>query len=199
MLKVENLRKTYGNVVAVDNVSFELDNGETLAIIGKSGSGKSTILRLLNKLEKPDSGTIEGGTFGLVFQDFNLFPQYTVLGNLMLAPKLLGGNIDEIRVKAEALLEQMGLADRREAYPSHLSGGQKQRTAIARALMLSPDVLCFDEPTSALDPELTNEVARVITELKGKQSMILVTHNMDFCAMVADKVGRMETGHLTFE
>ncbi|MDR2606032.1 MAG: ATP-binding cassette domain-containing protein [Oscillospiraceae bacterium] len=198
MLKVTNLCKRYGSVVAVDGVSFELDAGETLAIIGKSGSGKSTVLRLLNKLEKPDSGTIEGGTFGLVFQDFNLFPQYTVLGNLTLAPKLLGGDMDELTAKAEDLLEQMGLSDRRDAYPSHLSGGQKQRTAIARALMLSPDVLCFDEPTSALDPELTTEVARVITELKGRQSMILVTHNMDFCAMVADKVGRMDSGHLTF-
>ena len=199
MLTVTNLCKRYGKVRAVDNVSFTLEGGETLAIIGKSGSGKSTILRLLNKLERPDSGTIEGGTFGLVFQDFNLFPQYTVMGNLTLAPRLLGGNMAEITERAKNLLEQMELTDRRDAYPSHLSGGQKQRAAIARALMLRPDVLCFDEPTSALDPELTSEIAKVISDFKGRQSMILVTHNMDFCAMVADKVGRMQDGRLTFD
>ena len=189
-----------------------------LAIIGSSGSGKTTLLRCLNFLETPDAGEIFVDDkklfpventkvtdevirknrlhFGLVFQNFNLFPQYTVLDNVMLAPKLLGhGTAEEIREKATSLLERVGLSEKLEAYPWQLSGGQQQRVAIARALALKPEVLCFDEPTSALDPELTGEVLRVIRGLKnGGNTMIVVTHEMEFAKSVADLVIYMADG-----
>ena len=212
VLEVNNLKKGFGATDVLKGVSFTLEQGQVLAIIGSSGSGKTTLLRCLNFLETPDTGEIavEGkcltGThlseeqirqnrlnFGLVFQNFNLFPQYTVLENVMLAPKLLGkGNIKE---KALSLLEQVGLLQKVGSYPWQLSGGQQQRVAIARALALEPKVLCFDEPTSALDPELTGEVLRVIRGLKEKNTtMIVVTHEMEFARSVADVVIYMADG-----
>ena len=184
-----------------------------LTIIGSSGSGKTTLLRCLNFLESPDEGEIlvNGQPllwgseaeirenrlhFGLVFQSFNLFPQYTALENITLAPSLLQkGSARDIRERALALLEQVGLSNKANSYPWQLSGGQQQRVAIARALALSPEVLCFDEPTSALDPELTGEVLRVIRGLKnGGNTMIVVTHEMDFARSVSDVVIYMADG-----
>lgn len=194
-------------------VSFALESGQVLAIIGSSGSGKTTLLRCLNFLETPDAGQIllDGEEllrtdenqlrknrlrFGLVFQNFNLFPQYTALENVSLAPGLLKlGTREEIDRRSRELLSQVGLADKCGAYPYQLSGGQQQRTAIARALALRPEVLCFDEPTSALDPELTGEVLRVIRGLKdGNRTMIVVTHEMAFAKQVADVVIYMADG-----
>jgi len=197
---VNNLCKSFGSLKAVDDVSFDLAKGQTLAIIGPSGGGKSTILRLLNGLEERDSGEIlingqEGGTFGLVFQDYNLFPQYTVLGNITLAPKLLKKDYSH----AEEILGKVGLLEKKDNYPSQLSGGQKQRTAIARALMLNPDILCFDEPTSALDPKLTEEIVDILNQMKGKQTIIIVTHDMDVMRGVADKTAIMDDGKLRWE
>ena len=186
-----------------------------LAIIGSSGSGKTTLLRCLNFLEQPDGGEIrvDGETltgdglteaqirhnrlnFGLVFQNFNLFPQYTALENVTLAPSLLRkGSPEALREKGLALLDRVGLLQKRDSYPWQLSGGQQQRVAIARALALEPKVLCFDEPTSALDPELTGEVLRVIRGLKNKNTtMIVVTHEMEFAKSVADVVIYMADG-----
>ena len=212
VLEVNNLKKGFGATDVLKGVSFTLEQGQVLAIIGSSGSGKTTLLRCLNFLETPDTGEIavEGkcltGThlseeqirqnrlnFGLVFQNFNLFPQYTVLENVMLAPKLLGKG--DIKEKALSLLEQVGLLQKVGSYPWQLSGGQQQRVAIARALALEPKVLCFDEPTSALDPELTGEVLRVIRGLKEKNTtMIVVTHEMEFARSVADVVIYMADG-----
>ena len=212
VLEVNNLKKGFGATDVLKGVSFTLEQGQVLAIIGSSGSGKTTLLRCLNFLETPDAGEIavEGkcltGThlseeqirqnrlnFGLVFQNFNLFPQYTVLENVMLAPKLLGKG--DIKEKALSLLEQVGLLQKVGSYPWQLSGGQQQRVAIARALALEPKVLCFDEPTSALDPELTGEVLRVIRGLKEKNTtMIVVTHEMEFARSVADVVIYMADG-----
>ena len=219
MLEVKNLRKSFGDVEVLRGVDFSLERGEVLAIIGASGGGKTTLLRCLNFLESADVGEIVVGgqtvfsakegekpfvshdaqlSFGLVFQQFNLFPQYNVLENLTLAPTLRakrrkGEWNDEvaakIKARAEELLETVGLSDRADAYPCQLSGGQQQRVAIARALMLSPEILCFDEPTSSLDPELTGEVLRVIKSLKSSdRTMIIVTHEMEFAKNVADKV-----------
>ena len=215
ILEVKNLRKGFGGTDVLKGVSFSLDRGQVLAIIGSSGSGKTTLLRCLNFLETPDAGEIciNGQAltgshlsddqlrqnrlhFGLVFQNYNLFPQYSVVENVMLAPKLLNkGTLEEIRRKALGLLEQVGLSDKVDAYPHQLSGGQQQRVAIARALALNPEVLCFDEPTSALDPELTGEVLRVIRGLKDKNNtMIVVTHEMEFAKSVADVVIYMADG-----
>lgn len=213
VLQVNNISKSYGKTQVLKDVSFSLEAGQVLAIIGSSGGGKSTLLRCLNFLETPDAGEIlvngkplTGGTeeqirqnrlhFGLVFQNFNLFPQYTVLQNITLAPTLLKqGSAQEIQRKARELLSQVGLSHKADAYPYQLSGGQQQRVAIARALALSPEVLCFDEPTSALDPELTGEVLRVIQNLKNdKNTMIVVTHEMEFAKQVADVVMYMADG-----
>ena len=207
ILEVRNIRKKFGRTEVLRGISFSLEEGQVLVIIGSSGGGKSTLLRCLNFLEKPDEGEIliHGEPlrsdseeqlrqnrlhFGLVFQSFNLFPQYTVLQNIQLAPTLLKwGSKEEIRAKADALLEQVGLTSKRDAYPYQLSGGQQQRVAIARALAMNPEILCFDEPTSALDPELTGEVLRVIRDLKtGGNTMVVVTHEMDFARQVADRV-----------
>ena len=212
VLEVKDLKKGFGATDVLKGVSFSLEQGQVLAIIGSSGSGKTTLLRCLNFLETPDEGNIlvEGVcltgkhlseeqirrnrlNFGLVFQNFNLFPQYTVLENVMLAPKLLGKG--DIREKAMKLLEQVGLLQKKDSYPWQLSGGQQQRVAIARALALEPKVLCFDEPTSALDPELTGEVLRVIRGLKEKNTtMIVVTHEMEFARSVADVLIYMADG-----
>ncbi len=212
-LEVQHLKKNFGNVPVLRDVSFTVEAGQVLVIIGGSGSGKTTLLRCLNFLETPDSGQIAlddtpllGADaaqlqknrlrFGLVFQNFNLFPQYTALENVALAPTLLKQDTREKNnARARDLLSQVGLADKWDAYPFQLSGGQQQRTAIARALALSPDVLCFDEPTSALDPELTGEVLRVIRGLKdGKRTMVVVTHEMTFAKQVADVVIYMADG-----
>ncbi|MBO5323552.1 MAG: amino acid ABC transporter ATP-binding protein [Oscillospiraceae bacterium] len=203
MLQVNGLQKQFDKAQVLRGVSFTLEQGQVLAIIGSSGSGKTTLLRCLNFLETPDSGEILVGgkpasrqQFGLVFQNFNLFPQYTALENVALAPKLLKiGNKSDIQTRAENLLGQVGLADKLDAYPWQLSGGQQQRVAIARALAMQPEILCFDEPTSALDPELTDEVLRVIRGLKQKNhTMIVVTHEMAFAKCVADVVIYMADG-----
>ena len=199
LLEVKNLTKNFGYTEVLRGVSFDLDQGQVLAIIGSSGSGKTTLLRCLTGLEEADSGSIilpEGGRFGLVFQTFNLFPQYTAPENVMLAPSLKKQKSkEELRREAMELLTQVGLENRANSYPWQLSGGQKQRTAIARALALKPEILCFDEPTSALDPELTGEVLRTIRGLKEKgHTMIVVTHEMDFAKNVADVVMFMDEG-----
>ena len=213
VLEVRNLKKKFGNTTVLKDVSFSLEEGQVLAIIGSSGSGKTTLLRCLNFLETPDSGEIlvKGKQllsqsedeirqnrlhFGLVFQNFNLFPQYTVLQNVTLAPSLLNrGTAAQIKETAHSLLARVGLAQKENSYPYQLSGGQQQRVAIARALAMNPEVLCFDEPTSALDPELTGEVLRVIRELKNTHStMIVVTHEMEFAKSVADIVIYMADG-----
>ena len=213
ILEVKNLKKNFGTNQVLKDVSFSLEEGQVLAIIGSSGSGKTTMLRCLNFLESPDSGEIYVNGkqllsqseeeirqnrlhFGLVFQNFNLFPQYTVFQNVTLAPTLL--NVDKpdaIKEKAHQLIARVGLSQKENSYPYQLSGGQQQRVAIARALAMNPQVLCFDEPTSALDPELTGEVLRVIRELKNTHStMIVVTHEMEFAKSVADVVIYMADG-----
>ena len=203
LLQVNGLQKQFDKAQVLRSVSFSLEEGQVLAIIGSSGSGKTTLLRCLNFLETPDSGEIlvagkpaNRQQFGLVFQNFNLFPQYTALENVTLAPKLLKiGDKTDIRTRAENLLGQVGLGDKLNAYPWQLSGGQQQRVAIARALAMQPEILCFDEPTSALDPELTDEVLRVIRGLKQKNhTMIVVTHEMAFAKCVADVVIYMADG-----
>ena len=224
ILKVENLSKSFARTEVLKNINFSLNKGEVLTIIGSSGSGKTTLLRCLNFLEFAEKGTISVGDkvvydgenrknisdkvlrenrlhFGLVFQQFNLFPQYTVLDNVMLAPTLLNrGHKAEIEERAIGLIDRVGLKDKLNAYPSTLSGGQQQRVAIARALALEPDILCFDEPTSALDPELTGEVLRVIRSLKDSDStMIVVTHEMQFAREVSDRVIFMSDGYVLEE
>ena len=215
VLNVRNIKKSFGRTQVLRGISFTLEQGQVLAIIGSSGSGKTTLLRCLNFLEMPDSGEIFVGgrqlltpkmtdnqirenrrSFGLVFQNFNLFPQYTALENVMLAPKLQKqGTNAQIRQKALELLERVGLADKTDSYPCQLSGGQQQRVAIARALALSPEILCFDEPTSALDPELTGEVLQVIRDLRQDgRTMIVVTHEMAFAKSVADVIIYMADG-----
>ena len=220
ILEVAQLEKSFGGTKVLRDISFSLEEGQALSIIGSSGSGKTTLLRCLNFLETPDRGRIavRGRTlldgslspqerrrnrlhFGLVFQDFNLFPQYTALENVTLARRLLaksertGEAPEAIRREGEALLEQMGLGDRMGHYPHQLSGGQKQRVAIARALAMKPDILCFDEPTSALDPELTGEVLKVIRQLaRQRTTMVIVTHEMAFARDVADQVIFMDGG-----
>ena len=219
ILEVRNLEKHFGNTQVLNDISFSLEKGEVLAIIGSSGCGKTTLLRCLNFLELADGGTIsvnsdvlyDGSSkqrlsdeqiranrlhFGLVFQSFNLFPQYSVLGNVTLAPTMLKrGTPEEITDRAKKLIDRVGLSDKADFYPCQLSGGQQQRVAIARALALEPDILCFDELTSALDPELTGEVLKVIKNLKsGDSTMIVVTHEMEFAHSVADKVIFMSGG-----
>ena len=229
ILEVHHIEKHFGATRVLEDISFDLEQGQALAIIGSSGSGKTTLLRCLNFLEKPEQGTISvAGNlifdaadpatqresevrkkrlhFGLVFQSFNLFPQYTALKNVTLARELLAQEqpdfkqnkkqiLEEIQADGRELLAKMGLSERANHYPSQLSGGQQQRVAIARALALHPDLLCFDEPTSALDPELTGEVLRVIRELaEQRTTMIIVTHEMAFARDVADQVIFMDGG-----
>ena len=229
ILEVQSLRKSFGATEVLKDISFTMEKGQVLSIIGSSGSGKTTLLRCLNFLELPNSGVIRVGgetlfdaadpdtqrerelrrkrlRFGLVFQSFNLFPQYTALKNVMLARELLAKDSPEYRQnrravqqaiedEARALLDQVGLSNRMENYPWQLSGGQQQRVAIARALALKPEILCFDEPTSALDPELTGEVLRVIRSLKtSDRTMIIVTHEMTFARDVSDHILFMDGG-----
>ena len=229
ILEVHHIEKHFGATRVLEDISFSLEEGQALAIIGSSGSGKTTLLRCLNFLERPDRGSlaVRGETlfdaadpatqreaevrrkrlhFGMVFQSFHLFPQYTALENVTLAGRLLAKEradykrdqkriLRQIEEQGKALLEQMGLSDRAGHYPHQLSGGQQQRVAIARALALSPDILCFDEPTSALDPELTGEVLKVIRSLAEQNTtMIIVTHEMAFARDVADQVIFMDGG-----
>ena len=219
VLEVKNIYKSFGKTEVLKGIDFSLEKGQVLSIIGSSGSGKTTLLRCLNSLEFADKGTItvndtvifDGDRktkrsdaelrerrlhFGLVFQSFNLFPQYTVLENITLAPNLLKKDTHENnKQKALKLLEQVGLSDKANSYPCELSGGQQQRVAIARALALDPEILCFDEPTSALDPELTGEVLKVIRSLAdGHMTMIVVTHEMSFAKDVSDTVIFMDDG-----
>ena len=229
ILQVQHIEKHFCDTLVLEDISFELEQGQALAIIGSSGSGKTTLLRCLNFLETPDRGRIlvrdkvlfDAGDpatqreseirkkrlhFGMVFQSFNLFPQYTALKNVTLAKELLAQErpdfkqnkkaiLEGIEAEGRALLSKMGLAERAGHYPHQLSGGQQQRVAIARALALSPDILCFDEPTSALDPELTGEVLKVIRGLaEQKTTMIIVTHEMAFARDVADQVIFMDGG-----
>lgn len=219
VLEVKNIRKNFGKTEVLKGISFSLEKGEVLAVIGSSGGGKTTLLRCLNFLEFADQGTIavnskviyDGSNtkvqsdseirknrlhFGLVFQSFNLFPQYNVLKNVSLAPTLLKLDTpNRIEEMALRLIDRVGLSEKINNYPCELSGGQQQRVAIARALALNPDILCFDEPTSALDPELTGEVLKVIKNLKSSDStMIVVTHEMEFARNVADKVIFMADG-----
>lgn len=228
VLEINNIQKSFGSTRILKDISFSMERGETVAIIGSSGSGKTTILRCLNFLEMADEGriTVDGNVifdasngkmsekeikdarlhFGLVFQNFNLFPQYTALENVTIAKKMMAKEMPEyktnkkeilaqIDAKGEDLLRQVGLYDRKDYYPHQLSGGQQQRVAIARALALEPTILCFDEPTSALDPELTGEVLKVIKGLADKNmTMIVVTHEMAFARDVADTVIFMDEG-----
>lgn len=231
ILEVKNLKKNFGNVEVLKGIDFSLEKGEALAMIGASGSGKTTLLRCLNFLEKPtegqilvkgqviyDSADLKSASeaeirknrlhFGMVFQSFNLFPQYTALQNCTLAKELMAKErpdfksnkkqiLEEIREEGEAILTSVGLQDKMNNYPHQLSGGQQQRVAIARALMLQPDILCFDEPTSALDPELTGEVLKVIRGLADKKTtMVIVTHEMQFARDVSDKVLFLDQGNV---
>ncbi len=235
-LEIKNIQKSFGATEVLKGISFSLEKGEVLAIIGSSGSGKTTLLRCINFLETPSMGqiTVNGDRvleekdcfvrpsedelrrrrlhFGLVFQSFNLFPQYTAKENLMLAAKLqmmerlkaqkkhrdralVAAETERLSARADDILSRMGLSAKADSYPCRLSGGQCQRVAIGRALMLGPDVLCFDEPTSALDPELTEEVLRVIRSLKDSdRTMIIVTHEMEFARNVADRIIFMADG-----
>ena len=229
LLEVRNIKKNFGKTEVLKGIDFDIEKGDVISIIGSSGSGKTTLLRCINFLETPNTGTIKinGDViydasiskeytdsdirqkrlhFGLVFQSFNLFPQYNVIDNITLAPKLrLAENklsalekktqIDQITQNAHDLLAKVGLTEKAQSYPCQLSGGQQQRVAIARALALSPDILCFDEPTSALDPELTGEVLKVIKDLKNHDhTMIIVTHEMEFAKNVSDKIIFMANG-----
>ena len=231
ILEAKNIEKSFKSTKVLKDISFTMEEGDALAIIGSSGSGKTTLLRCLNFLETPDSGTIsvKGETlfdaarsqkeneqdlrkkrlhFGMVFQQFNLFPQYTALKNVTIAEELLAKErpdfkanknqiLKEIEAHGRELLEKMGLTERADHYPHQLSGGQQQRVAIARALALKPDILCFDEPTSALDPELTGEVLKVIRSLADqKTTMIIVTHEMAFARDVADHIVFMDNGYI---
>lgn len=234
LLEMNHIRKSFGDTEVLKDISFSVEEGEVISIIGPSGSGKSTLLRCATLLEQMDGGELiylgekaawndanghsvyakQGDLkkiqqyFSLVFQNFNLFPQYTALENVMLAKKLLAAEqpdfkerkreiLTAIEVQAKVLLTQMGLDNRMDNYPHQLSGGQCQRVAIARALALQPDILCFDEPTSALDPELTGEVLKVIRELADQNTtMIIVTHEMAFARDVADHVIFMDDGRI---
>lgn len=234
ILEVEHINKTFGRTEVLKDISFSLERGQVLSLIGSSGSGKTTLLRCLNFLETPDKGVIRVNDellfdaanpvtkqeseirkkrlhFGLVFQSFNLFPQYTALGNVMLAKELLAKSQPdykarkkeihtEIEAEAKRLLDQMGLSERMNNYPHQLSGGQCQRVAIARALALSPDILCFDEPTSALDPEMVGEVLELMKELAQEgMTMVVVTHEMGFAREVASRVLFMDDGQIKEE
>ena len=233
ILEIKNLKKNFGELSVLKGIDLTLEKGDVLAVIGSSGNGKTTLLRCINFLETPDEGTVSVNGecvfdaskpkpseseirrsrlhFGLVFQNFNLFPQYTVLENVTIAKELLAKEQPdykvrkkeikaEIEAEAKDLIKKVGLEDKMDFYPQMLSGGQQQRVAIARALALKPDILCFDEPTSALDPELTGEVLRVIRSLaNGSTTMIVVTHEMSFAKEVANRVIFMDKGCIVEE
>ncbi|WP_292895147.1 amino acid ABC transporter ATP-binding protein [Methanobrevibacter sp.] len=197
LLEIKNLKKSFGDNVVLKDISLSVEKGEVLAIIGPSGSGKSTLLRCITDLETEDSGDINfDGTFGLVFQNFNLFPHHSVMKNITNAPlRVQKRDKTEVFQHARDLLRKMGLEDKEDAYPCELSGGQQQRVSIARALAMNPDILFFDEPTSALDPELTGEILTVIKELAAEHmTMVIVTHEMTFARNVADTIIFMDDG-----
>ena len=197
LLEINNLKKSFDGLEVLKDISLQVRQGEVLGIIGPSGSGKSTLLRCATGLETPDSGEIHyEGTFGLVFQNFNLFPHYSVIKNITDAPiKVQKRDKEEVFAEARALLAKMGLSDKEKAYPYQLSGGQQQRISIARALAMNPDILFFDEPTSALDPELTVEILKVIRDLAAEHmTMVIVTHEMNFARNVADQIIFMDKG-----
>lgn len=202
LLEVKNLKKSFDDNVVLKDISLNVEKGEVLAIIGPSGSGKSTLLRCITDLEVEDSGEIRfDGTFGLVFQNFNLFPHHSVMKNITNAPiRVQKRDKNEVFDHARDLLKKMGLEDKEDAYPCELSGGQQQRVSIARALAMNPDILFFDEPTSALDPELTGEILTVIRDLAAeKMTMVIVTHEMAFARNVADKIIFMDGGVIVEE
>lgn len=211
LLRIRNLNKSFGDTRILNDISFTLEKGRTLSIIGSSGSGKTTLLRCLNNLERCDSGQIiinekpydpdkDPSSFGLVFQQFNLFPQYTALKNITLANDLNKMDRNRSAEEARRLLSDMGLENKADLYSHQLSGGQQQRVAIARALIRKPEILCFDEPTSALDPELTQEVLRVIKKLAEQgRTMIIVTHEIQFARNVSDYVLFMDNGIIAEE
>lgn len=227
LLEIKNLKKSFENLDVLHDISLSVEEGEVVAIIGPSGSGKSTLLRCATMLEKMDSGDLiyvgesaaannaQGyavyadskkrkqiqGYFGLVFQNFNLFPHYSVMKNITDAPiHIQKRNKEEVYHQAEDLLKKMGLEDKADYYPCQLSGGQQQRVAIARALALNPSILFFDEPTSALDPELTGEILKVIRQLaEEKMTMVIVTHEMAFARDVADRIIFMDGGYIIEE
>ena len=197
LFEMKHIKKSFDGLEVLKDISLDVEEGEVLSIIGPSGSGKSTILRCATGLETPDSGEIiKNGDVGLVFQQFNLFPHFSVLKNIVDAPlKVQKRKKDEVYVQARSLLKKMGLADKEKAYPFQLSGGQQQRVSIARALAMNPDILFFDEPTSALDPELTKEVLKVIKELASEHmTMVIVTHEMSFAKEVSNRIIFMENG-----
>ncbi|WP_071440930.1 amino acid ABC transporter ATP-binding protein [Traorella massiliensis] len=218
MIKTEHISKTFQNVKALDDVSFQIRKGEIVCLIGPSGSGKSTLCRCINGLEIPESGNIyiEGklvdyrdemqakearSKTGFVFQHFNLFPHMNVMDNMILAPmKTLHMSKEEAIAKAKELLQRVGLADKEDAYPKKLSGGQKQRAAIARSLMMNPQIMLFDEPTSALDPEMVMEVLEVMKQLAGEgMTMVVVTHEMGFAKEIANRIVFLEDGKIIEE
>jgi len=202
LLEVKNLKKSFDDNVVLKDISLSVEKGEVLAIIGPSGSGKSTLLRCITDLETEDSGEIKfDGTFGLVFQNFNLFPHHSVMKNITNAPlRVQKRDKSEVFAHARDLLKKMGLQDKEDAYPCELSGGQQQRVSIARALAMNPDILFFDEPTSALDPELTGEILTVIKELAAEHmTMVIVTHEMAFARNVADTIIFMDGGVIVEE
>ena len=197
LFEMKNITKNFDGQEVLKGISLTVDQGEVLGIIGPSGSGKSTLLRIATGLEKADGGTIEkNGSVGLVFQNFNLFPHYSVMKNIVHAPIMVQKRKkDEVYEQARKLLAQMGLSDREDAYPFQLSGGQQQRVSIARALAMNPDILFFDEPTSALDPELTGEILKVIQELASEHiTMVIVTHEMAFAKAISDRILFMDQG-----
>ena len=202
LLEMKNIKKSFDGKVVLKDISLSVEKGEVLGIIGPSGSGKSTLLRCATGLEKQDFGEIKyEGTFGLVFQNFNLFPHYSVMKNITDAPiKVQKRKKEEVYEEARELLRKMGLEDKEKAYPFQLSGGQQQRISIARALAMKPDILFFDEPTSALDPELTGEILKVIRDLAVEHmTMVIVTHEMNFAKNVADKIIFMDQGIIAEE
>ncbi|MFI3170903.1 MAG: amino acid ABC transporter ATP-binding protein [Eubacteriales bacterium] len=202
LLEIKNIKKRFGDLEVLKGISLTVEQGQVLGIIGPSGSGKSTLLRCATKLETKDEGEINyNGTFGLVFQNFNLFPHYSVMKNITDAPiKVQKRNKEEVFEHARNLLKKMGLEDKENAYPYQLSGGQQQRVSIARALAMNPDILFFDEPTSALDPELTGEILKVIRDLAAeKMTMVIVTHEMNFAKNVADYIIFMDQGIIAEE
>ncbi|WP_295590780.1 amino acid ABC transporter ATP-binding protein [uncultured Methanobrevibacter sp.] len=202
LLEIKNLKKSFGDNVVLKDISLNVEKGEVLSIIGPSGSGKSTLLRCITGLEEEDSGVINfDGTFGLVFQNFNLFPHHSVMKNITNAPlRVQKRDKNEVNKHARDLLKKMGLEDKENAYPCELSGGQQQRVSIARALAMNPDILFFDEPTSALDPELTGEILTVIKQLAAEHmTMVIVTHEMNFARNVSDTIIFMDGGVIVEE
>lgn len=202
LLEMRHIKKSFDGTEVLKDISLTVDRGEVLGIIGPSGSGKSTLLRCATGLERPDSGEIHyEGTFGLVFQNFNLFPHYSVMRNITDAPlRVQKRRKDEVFAEARELLKKMGLEEKEDAYPYQLSGGQQQRVSIARALAMNPDILFFDEPTSALDPELTGEILRVIKNLAAEHmTMVIVTHEMNFAKQVSDHIIFMDQGYIEVE